>query len=144
MESIQKGKGLRTLLRKIQLEHKAAVVLALELELGVVELGVEVLDGLRHVALQGHIARLHLVVDKEKHIQQRHAVAVYAGHQLSVSLLVDGVGGVQQPRRLHIQVRQLRKLPGGQLVGEHIAVHSLHVGQGQRCVYLRQFLQAAG
>ena len=116
-------------------------MLALELKLGVGELGVQVLQRLRHVAVQGDVSIVNQVVDKEEHIDEGDAVIVHAAHHPSVALLVHGVGGVQQSGHLNVQVCQLRELPGRQAVGEDIAVHGLNVGKAQGGLHFRHGLQ---
>ena len=141
VEGVQEGEGLPALLRQVQLEDQAAVLLALQLELGVRQLDMEVLNGLGHIAVQRDIALLHHIVNVEEHVDQGHAITVDTGDHLAVALLVHGVSGVQQPGQLNVQIRHFGELPGGQPVGEDIAVHGIHIGKAQNGVGLRHPLQ---
>ena len=91
--------------------------------------------------VQIHIALLRLVVGKEKHIHQRDRIVVYAAHDPAVLLLFRRVGGVHQAHQLVVHIGGLGKLTGRQWIGEHIAVHGLHVGQPHGVVHLVVTLQ---
>ena len=138
MEVVQESEGLLPLLRQIQIHQQPGVVRTLELGLGVGDLLVEILQLPHEIVVQGHIPLLHPVIEEEEHVDEGHAVVVDVVEQPPVLLVVGGVGGVEKAPRLDIQVRQLRELPGGQLVRQHVAVLHLHIGKAQGVVHLGQ------
>ena len=74
MERIQKGERLRALLRHLQIQHHAVVMLALHLGLRVRDLLIGVVDVLLVLVVQIHVALFLLLVDKEDHVLGRDAV----------------------------------------------------------------------
>ena len=90
---------------------------------------------------EGNEALVDVVADEQEYVNERHAVGRDAAHQLAVVLMLRGVGGVDQLRQLVVDIRQLRELARGQLVGQGVAVHRLDVGKPHRVVDLRHRVQ---
>jgi len=134
-QGVRKGVSLVAADRQGQIDQHPAELGTLQLILGAEHLGLSVLQGLGLVLAEGDDARIDLVADVEHHVNERHLVSRKLSGQLTVVLLIGGVGGVDHLGHLIIQSRQFRKLPGGQLVGQHIAVHGLDVGQAHGVVH---------
>ena len=141
VDGLEEGEGLLPLLGQIQADQHAGVVFSQQLGLGVGQLVIEVVQIRLVLLVQIHIALLHLVVGKEEHIHQGNGIVVDAAHDPAVLLPLRRVGGVHQAHQLVVQISGLGKLPGRQGVGEHVAVHDLHVGQSHGVVHLVIALQ---
>ena len=99
------------------------------------------------VRVQADHALVHLVADKEEHIDQRDLIGGELPHQLLVVVVFHGIGGINHLCGLVIQACQLRKLPGRQLIRQLVAVQGINVGQAHGVVDLVvgfQLLQKSG
>ena len=88
------------------------------------------------LVVQRDIALLHLVVEKEEHVNERDGVGGQAADDLAVILMVCGIGAIEELGDLIIEIGQLGELTGREPVGEHIAAHGFDVGKPQRGVDL--------
>ena len=108
----------------------------MKLGLGAVHLDLGILEHLRLVVTERHDAGIHLLADKEEHVDERHLVGRDVTDQLAVALVFCRISRIDNLRRLIIQSCKLRKLARRQLVGQHVAVERLNVGKTHRGVDL--------
>ena len=141
VDGLEEGKGLLPLLRQVQAHQHPGVVFSQQLRPGVGQLVIEVVQIRLVLLVQIHIALLHLVVGKEEHVHQGNGIVVDTAHDPAVLLLFRRVGGIDQAHQFVVHIGGLGKLPGRQGVGEHVAVHDLHVGQTHGVVHLVVGLQ---
>ena len=92
-------------------------------------------------AVQRDVAGLLLIVDEEDHVDEGNAEIVQPAGDLAVVVLIGGVGGIEQLHGLIVHIQQLGELPGGQGVGEHVAVQRLGVGKAQGALHMLQLAQ---
>ena len=69
MDHLQKVKGFLAFLGKIQVDHKTGIAVGFELEPCLFKLVKELVQGILDFSLQGNVARLHLFLQKQKHIK---------------------------------------------------------------------------
>ena len=129
MDLVHKGESLVAFLGHVQVGDQAAVLVTLQLDLSLVQLGEQVVQRVLHIAAQGDVAVLHLLFEEHKHIVQRNFVVAQAVDDLAILVVLDGVGTIQSLGNLVVQVGQLGELARGQGVGQHVAVHGFDVGQ---------------
>ena len=141
VDGLEEGEGLLPLLRQVQAHQHPGVVFSQQLGLGVGQLLIEVVQIGLVLLVQIHIALLHLVVGKEEHIHQGNGIVVYAAHDPAVLLPFRRIGGIDQAHQFVVHIGGLGKLTGRQGIGEHVAVHDLHVGQAHGVVHLFIALQ---
>ena len=108
----------------------------MKLGLGAVHLDLGILEHLRLVVTERHDAGIHLLADKEKHVDERHLIGGKITRELAIFRLLGGVGGVDDLRGLVIEARELGELARRQLVGQHVAIQRLNVGKTHRGVNL--------
>ena len=106
----------------------------MKLGLAAVHLDLGILEHLRLVVTERHDAGIHLLADKEEHVDERHLVGGKVACNLAVFRLLSGVGGVDDLRGLIIKPRKLGELTRRQLVGQHVAVECFDVGKTHRGV----------
>ena len=82
----------------------------MKLGLGAVHLDLGILEHLRLVVTERHDAGIHLLADKEEHVDERHLVGGKVAYDLAVFRLLGGVGGVDDLRGLVIKPRELGEL----------------------------------
>ena len=138
---IKEGVGLVAAFRQRQIQQHPAVILALKLRLGALHLGFCILQHGGLVAAKLYNPGVCLLTDKQEHINERHLVGADISHKLAVISLLCGVGGIEHLRHFIVEIGQFRELPGHQLVGQHIAVHGLHVGKPHGVVDLLHAFQ---
>ena len=141
MDGLQELEGLLPFLRQVQQEDHAGVVLAQHLGPAVHELLMQVVHVLLGVPFQGKVALLFLVIGEQEQVHEGDGIAVDAPCDAPIVVVLGGVGREEQAGHLIVQVRHFGKLPGGDGVGEGIAVHGLGVGQAQGGVDLVISLQ---
>ena len=138
---IQEVHGLATFFRQVQVDNQAAVFIALQLQLCLVQLFKQVIQRFLNVAVQRNVAVFHLPLQEHEHIKQRYFIIAKAADQLAVFVLVHGIGSVQGFGHLVIQPGQFRHLARGQGIGQFVAIHSVNVGQTLGGFYFRAGIQ---
>ena len=133
---VQEIVGGVPVLGKGQINQHPVIILTLKLLLRGLHLHLGILQIGCLLVVQCHKPLVNLIADKEHHVDERHLVIVKTADDLGVFVLIGGIGGVHHLGYLIVQARQLRKLPGVQLIGQHIAVHGLHVGKPLAVVHL--------
>ena len=116
-------------------------MLSLQLILRKVHLPVGIIQRLLQFILQRHIAFLHLLIDKQKHLDQRYLIIRQPVDHLRIVLIIHRVSRIDQLRHLIVQIDQLRKLPGRQLIRQMISVQRLDVGKPHRVIHLGTGIQ---
>ena len=94
MHRIQEVHGLVTFFRQVQVDNQAAVFIALQLQLCLVQLFKQVIQRFLNVAVQRNVAVFHFPLQEHEHIKQRYFIIAKAADQLAVFVLVHGIGGV--------------------------------------------------
>ena len=110
MDLVHKGESLVAFLGHVQVGDQAAVLVTLQLDLSLVQLGEQVVQRVLHIAAQGDVAVLHLLFEEHKHIVQRNFVVAQAVDDLAILVVLDGVGTIQSLGNLVVQVGQLRRM----------------------------------
>ena len=129
VDGIQELHRLVAFLGQVEVDHHAAVLVALQLDLGPVELVEEIVQRLLHLAFQLDVAGVHLILQEHEHIKQRHLVIPDPAEHTAVLVMVHGVGHIQCLGHLIVGACQLRELARRHRIGQHIAVLGLGVGQ---------------
>ena len=129
---VDEGERLVGLLGQVQIDDHTAVIVALQLLLGFIELVEQVVQRVLHIARERDVAVVHLLFQEPEHVVDRHFIIVQAVDNLAVLVMVDGVGTVQCLGNLEVEVGHLGQLARGHSVGQHIAVHRFNVGQTHR------------
>ena len=114
---------------EVQVDKHAAEVLALKLVFGAGHLRLCVVQHCSLVVAERDEAGVNLAADVEEHIDEGNLIVCDIAGELAVVFLVGGVGCIDNLGELVVEPGQLCKLAGGELVGEHVAVHGLNVGQ---------------
>ena len=140
MDDIQVLIALLPLGGQIQHHHHAAVVLAHQLEPGVMELFLQIIQQLLGFLIQVNDHLLALVKEVAEHIQQGHPVIVQVGGDLTVFVEIHGVAGIEQLSHLDVQARHLGELPGGQCGGQLVAVQGLNIRKARDALHPGQLL----
>ena len=126
---IQHGLGFVALLGQIEIHHHAGIVIALQLQLGFVQLVKQIVQILLGVIVQRNIALVHFPLDEPEHIIQGHLVVIQPVQDLAILALVGGVGRIQQLCHLVVNVHQLGKLARRNGIRQSVAVLCFHIGQ---------------
>ena len=130
--------------RQPERQYKTAVILSLQLLLGIMQRIIQLIQVFIHFIIQRHIALLILIIQEQEHVDNRDIILINSRKNRSVLLLVISVGHIKKPDNLNIQIRQLRKIPGRNLICQHIIIIDGHIGQPQGTVHIIQlfyFLQ---
>ena len=141
MHPVKESKCLLTLFGKCQKDKHTAVVLTLKLVFRKIHGIIRLVQRILQIILQRDIPFLYLIVDKHKHVYQRHFIFREAVDHLCIVFIVYCIGRIYQLRHLVIQINQLRKLPRRQPVCQTVIVQRLYVGKPLRVIHLWTCLQ---
>ena len=133
--------GLLPLRRNGKLQHETAVGVPQKLISGNTDLRVGIRQRFLQLIVQGNVSRLLLIIDKEKHVDQRNLIFVHSVQQRAEIAVIHRIGGIQQIRHLNIHINKLGKLSGRKLLRQQVAVHGLNVGQPHTGIHLFHGLQ---
>ncbi len=136
MHPVKESESLPTLLGERQKYQHTAVVFALQLVFRKIHGIIRLVQRILQIIRQRDIPFLYLIVDKHKHVYQRHFIFREAVDHLRIVLVIYGISGVYQLRHLIIQINQLRELSGRKLICQAVIVKRLYVGKPLRVIYL--------
>ena len=131
----QHGLGFVALLGQIEIHHHAGIVIALQLQLGFVQLIKQIVQILLGVIVQRNVALVHFPLDEPEHIIQGHLVVIQPVQDLAILALVGGVGRIQQLCHLVVNVHQLGKLARRNGIRQGVAVLCFHIGKALGAAY---------
>ena len=137
MNAVKEGEGIFSLLRQLQRDEHAAVVLALQLCAGKGELVVKLADHGLLIVLKRQVAALGTVVQKQKQIYERGGVALRGLLHFVLIAVRAGVVGKERLRHRLIHVGERGKLRSRHAVAKEVAVHALNGGEAHRALDLR-------
>ena len=126
---IKERKGFLALLGKAEVYYYSGIFVALQLLFCVNYGVVNFVYIVRFLLVKADIALRKLLVQKFKAVDKRYRVGVKIVDDMTVAFIVRGICGIKQFCRAVVNLRKLGEFARVQLIGQHIAVHSLAVGK---------------
>ena len=129
MHSVEEGKCLIALFRKIQIYNQSAVIIRLQLKKCLIKLPWQVIHLVFQVTLKSDISFVYLIKQELKHINERYTVLTAWIDYFTIILLINCICTVQKLCHLIIKSYKFWELSRCQTVRKHISVHSLCIGK---------------